>query len=348
MKDRLFSAFFKIKQKSDYLRPITLKEYLLTDIGIYIYVLYLVCVLRPFNWFVGHSLLSRFFISLKVYPIIFISHAIAFIIIGLLNTYVMTSRKGNWRVKQNIIVTILYVCILSTLIFIFNSRFDFLRELDPIFGVSILDFIYEVLLIAIPGIIIFIVGKIISMEEKEALDFNEGLEKIGYAYNLNKSRRSLNITIPIDANNTIVENNIEQPEDSKITSEEEKQTSDIKILLKSESGENILALFPEQLYLIEAEGNYIKVYWRNLDNKIERTLLRFTIGAVEELLQPFSQFFRIHRSFIINVQYVQYAKGNLRGMSLKLSLLDIDIPVSRNSIKTFKEKFFDVNKYEIQ
>lgn len=348
MKDRLFYIFFKIKQKSDYLRPITLKEYILTDVGIYVYVLYLVCVLRPFNWFVSHNLLSRFFISLKVYPIIAISHAITFVLINLLSMYVMTSRKGNWRVKQNILATILYVCILSTLIYIFNSRFAFLRELDPIFDVSILDFIYEVLLIAIPGIVIFIVGKVLSIEEQEALDFNEGLEKIGYAYNTNKSMRSLNITIPIDQHNVIIEETIKEPEDNRIISEEEKQTSETKILLKSESGENILALLPEQLYLIEAEGNYIKVYWRNLDNKIERTLLRFTIGAVEELLQPFSQFFRIHRSFIINVQYVQYAKGNLRGMSLKLSLLDIDIPVSRNSIKTFKEKFFDVNKYEIQ
>lgn len=119
--------------------------------------------------------------------------------------------------------------------------------------------------------------------------------------------------------------------------------ADAEVVLHSEDDRLLLRLWASQLYLVEAEGNYVMVYWKEKDGKMEKTLIRLPIGKVENLLSPFAHFFRCHRSYIINLQEVRSIEGNsitgnARGLQIKLTTLHKEIPVARNRIVDFRMK----------
>lgn len=120
-----------------------------------------------------------------------------------------------------------------------------------------------------------------------------------------------------------------------------------EIIFISEDNRLLLKLMPEQLLIIEAEGNYVMVYWKEYTDKIEKTLLRMPIGKVESILAPQNTFFRCHRSYIINISLIRKLSGknivgNARGLTVKLAPLDMEIPVARNRIEEFKKQITEL------
>lgn len=61
----------------------------------------------------------------------------------------------------------------------------------------------------------------------------------------------------------------------------------------------------EDIYYLESYGNYVKVWLKDIFH-----LTPATLSSFEDRL-PQEQFFRIHKSFIINRSYIDYLEGNL-------------------------------------
>jgi hypothetical protein len=123
------------------------------------------------------------------------------------------------------------------------------------------------------------------------------------------------------------------------------QTTEVskEVVFQAEDDKVILRLSRAQIYLIEAEANYIMVFWKEKNEKLEKALLRMPIGTAEKVLENYPEFFRCHRSFIINLDEIRKIEGNQitgnsRGLQVKLSLLDREVPVARNRIEMFKVK----------
>jgi|GEM_PF-7034681 len=127
-------------------------------------------------------------------------------------------------------------------------------------------------------------------------------------------------------------------------SQEQQHDPMAEITFRSEDEKTLLKLHPQQLMLVQAEGNYIMLYWNEPNHRVEKTLIRLPIGVAEKLLTDYSFFFRCHRSYIINLNEIRKLsgshsiKGNARGLAIKLASLDIEIPVARNRIDEFKVK----------
>lgn len=47
-------------------------------------------------------------------------------------------------------------------------------------------------------------------------------------------------------------------------------------------------------------------------------------------LEPYKEFVKCHRSYIVNTYHMDALKGNARNYYLESSLIDFDIPVSRS------------------
>jgi two-component system LytT family response regulator len=75
------------------------------------------------------------------------------------------------------------------------------------------------------------------------------------------------------------------------------------------------------IHCLEATGNYVRLY-------CERThhLLRGTLTAVEAKLDP-QRFLRVHRSWIVNLDYVREAQFWSKGTWILLTLGGLQIPV---------------------
>ena len=101
-----------------------------------------------------------------------------------------------------------------------------------------------------------------------------------------------------------------------------------------EKGSIRFSVSAQQLLYLESADNYVIVYyWQN--NKVEKTLLRNSMKNIESLLEH-SSVKRCHRSYMINlekIEFVNYEKAKCR---VKLNRLDYFIPVSRKFYPEFK------------
>ncbi|MBK6995163.1 MAG: LytTR family transcriptional regulator [Lewinellaceae bacterium] len=97
-------------------------------------------------------------------------------------------------------------------------------------------------------------------------------------------------------------------------------------------GENqneTLTLDASQIAYIVAQDNYVQVYF--FENEVlKNRMLRATLRRKEDILASWPQFFRCHRTYLVNFDKVEKVSGNAQGYRLHLRGVEETIPVSRN------------------
>lgn len=102
------------------------------------------------------------------------------------------------------------------------------------------------------------------------------------------------------------------------------------ICLTAENEKDKLYVQQEQLLLLEAQDNYVGIYYWEQD-QLKRTLFRTSLKRMEMQLEG-SPLLRCHRSYIIHPKHLQKAKGNAHQLQLTLAGVDRKVPVSRSYI----------------
>ncbi len=97
-------------------------------------------------------------------------------------------------------------------------------------------------------------------------------------------------------------------------------------------------LNPDQLVFAKAEGNYLELFLEN-KNQSSKLLKRMTLKELETQLETYPQFFKTHRSYLVNLQKVREVKGNAQGYQLHLKDYAVRLPVSRGMIADFESKY---------
>ncbi len=101
------------------------------------------------------------------------------------------------------------------------------------------------------------------------------------------------------------------------------------ITLQGENqGEN-LDLTTNQIYYLAAADNYVQVFYLEKE-QLKNRMLRTTLKKMEDALAVYPQFFRCHRTYLVNLDKVQQVCGNAQGYRLQLTGLHETVPVSRN------------------
>lgn len=89
-----------------------------------------------------------------------------------------------------------------------------------------------------------------------------------------------------------------------------------------------MEVLPSMLQFIEAEGNYINVFY--LENGVsQKKTLRCTLKQVEELFKDYPNIIRCHRAFIVNIDKIKHVDGNAQGYRLHIDDTDRTVLVSR-------------------
>ena len=129
----------------------------------------------------------------------------------------------------------------------------------------------------------------------------------------------------IDKNNTIRLMNYENV----VTDEPPKPESAKKITLFDNSGTLKLSVSPDNLYYIESDDNYIKVWYTDSKGKLQQYILRCRLKTVEESFKG-SGLARCNRKYIVNLNKVSTLRKENDGYVLDLDNIDIEpIPVTR-------------------
>lgn len=100
------------------------------------------------------------------------------------------------------------------------------------------------------------------------------------------------------------------------------------VLLMSQNENASLSISAEQILFVKASDNYVEVYFTE-NQTIQKRLLRNTLKSIEEVLKENINFFRCHKSYLVNLHKILKVKGNAQGYRFKLNMGEFEIPVSR-------------------
>lgn len=118
-------------------------------------------------------------------------------------------------------------------------------------------------------------------------------------------------------------NKISQPAEKKLMS------------FRDENGKIKFSVLTSDLLILESTDNYVSVFYI-LNGKVQRKLLRNTLKNLEALLKE-NSIVRCHRSFMVNLQNIEFVQKEGKKLVLKIKLLDKTIPVSQKYSPLFLE-----------
>lgn len=93
-----------------------------------------------------------------------------------------------------------------------------------------------------------------------------------------------------------------------------------------------------KLLYIQSMSNYLEFNLCEANGKISKITKRGRLHKVEKDIAPFSEFFRCHRAFIINLKKKVQLKGNMKNARVIFESVNEEIPVSRTFYKSLKEQ----------
>lgn len=106
------------------------------------------------------------------------------------------------------------------------------------------------------------------------------------------------------------------------------------IQLRDENSRIVLDILPADLIAIESADNYVKVHYLH-QQSLRSEMIRSSLTAVEMVVATLPQFFRAHRSWVVNMDLIEKVNGNARGYTLRLRTFNRDVPVARSRIHDF-------------
>ena len=119
----------------------------------------------------------------------------------------------------------------------------------------------------------------------------------------------------IDKNNTIRLMNYENV----VTDEAPKQEKSLKrITLFDNSGALKMSISPDNLYYIESDDNYIKVWYTDSKGQLQNYMLRCRLKTVEDSFKD-SGLIRCNRKYIVNLGKVSMLRKENEGYVLDIS-----------------------------
>ena len=123
----------------------------------------------------------------------------------------------------------------------------------------------------------------------------------------------------------------------------EKELKNELIEIASETGNEKIQLLLNNLLYVKSADNYSEVYY-NEGGQVNRKILRTTLSSIEDNISS-EYLFKIHRSYIINLQKIDAVKGNSNKCNITLENSDTSFPVSRSKRKELLEK---LKKFPVQ
>lgn len=110
------------------------------------------------------------------------------------------------------------------------------------------------------------------------------------------------------------------------------------VTLTGDNQGELLTLEPEQICYLAAADNYVQVFFVQ-NGTLKSKMLRTTLRKMEDALAAWPQFFRCHRTYLVNLDKVTQVSGNAQGYRLHLEALEETVPVSRNLNEVIQSKF---------
>ncbi len=110
------------------------------------------------------------------------------------------------------------------------------------------------------------------------------------------------------------------------------------IIFHDQNPEKSLTILPDNIIYIQSQDNYIKIEWKNSEDRVKSTLLRTTLKSAITALSDFDSIIQCHRSYLININFIENIKGNALSKKCIMHFSDSIIPIARPKIQLVLNK----------
>ncbi|MGM0375419.1 MAG: LytR/AlgR family response regulator transcription factor [Bacteroidota bacterium] len=108
------------------------------------------------------------------------------------------------------------------------------------------------------------------------------------------------------------------------------------IEITSEGGrEAIKVVVADIIYVVSAD-NYVEIVYKENEH-FEKKLLRNTLKNIQQLLEPYSNFIRCHRTCLVNIHYIDQLRKSYNNYWITIKGIDQKLPVSRQYLLKVRE-----------
>lgn len=112
----------------------------------------------------------------------------------------------------------------------------------------------------------------------------------------------------------------------------------IQLKIATQQKSDDFYLNPNDLIFAKTEANYLEIFLEGT-NQPTKLLKRMTLKDFHRQLIECPQFFKTHRSYLVNLHKVKLVKGNAQGYQLYLKNYNDAVPVSRGMVTEFEKVY---------
>lgn len=146
----------------------------------------------------------------------------------------------------------------------------------------------------------------------------------------------LNVIIDILKQNYLLKTHVRIANNLNNSLQSEKQVTPEKVLKFEVDRFKVIEFAIDKLIYVEALGNYINIVFQN--NGVRKITIREPIGNIENMVCDYNYIMKTHRSYLLNINYIDKVTGDSQGLKVLLKDTDNIIPVSRSKIMEFRQR----------
>jgi hypothetical protein len=201
--------------------------------------------------------------------------------------------EDNWTIGRNLFLMAIAITFIGILLWYFGEMY---KEPYNLKKLSLLQFLFYTFLVSLIPLTFFIFINERNVRERREKKVSE-IKEI-------KRKKEINIS-------------------KKLTKE---------ITIKSENGKEKISFNIDDLVYITSQGNYASFFLKD-DKDLQEKILRVTLIKIVNELEEYSNIIKCHKSYIVNINFIDDISGNARGYLLKSKFISFNIPVSRKFSK---------------
>jgi DNA-binding LytR/AlgR family response regulator len=120
-----------------------------------------------------------------------------------------------------------------------------------------------------------------------------------------------------------------------ILKKSKKNLKEKELIIKGLNKNETIAMNSNQLLYVKSEGHYVRVYYfEKYKNKkiIKHSLIRNSIKNMEVIVENVSTIIRTHKSYIVNLEHINYVRCNMRKGLVSINKADVKLPIGKTYI----------------
>lgn len=108
-----------------------------------------------------------------------------------------------------------------------------------------------------------------------------------------------------------------------------------EVIIRAGNPKNEIRLNPKNIVYLCSNDNYVTIVAMKGDSQFKKTI-RGTLKSAESELRKNNRFIRCHKSYIVNLDYVDRITGHNQNLKIRLKPGGTDIPISRSQAVRLK------------